>query len=98
MRGFHDLDVPARHRVAVAGDDQSRELRLHPRPAVLDRARHRRRGLAGTDDDDAATCHAGGLGEEFGHAARGRRDSEGGVEEFVEEFAGLHMRIDGLIS
>ena len=48
VRRLDDLDPAARHVVAVAGDDQPFE---RAGPVVFDRARHRRRGLAGADDD-----------------------------------------------
>ena len=50
MRRLDDLDALAGHAVAVAGDDEALE---RPVPGLLHRPRHRRRGLAGPEDDGA---------------------------------------------
>ncbi len=50
MRGLDDLDSLARHRVAVARDDEPGDI---ARPMILERPRHRCRRLAGADDDRA---------------------------------------------
>ena len=64
MRRLDHLDPGARHGVAVAGDHEAFE---RARPVPLDRARHRRRGLAGAEHDGAAG------GRRAADAARGSR-------------------------
>ena len=51
MRGLDDLDPLARHRISVARDDHTGQL---AGPVILDGFRHRRRGLAGADHDQAS--------------------------------------------
>ena len=52
VRRFDDLDVLARHPVAVPCHDQAAQLGRVAGPVVLDSAGHRRRCLAGADDDE----------------------------------------------
>ena len=47
-----DLDVLARHPVAIPCHDQATQLGRVAGPVVLDSAGHRRRCLAGADDDE----------------------------------------------
>ncbi len=63
-----DLDPLAGHGMAVAGDDEPAQF---ARPRRLERARHRRRGLAGADDHRAARNRRSGSA-----AATARRGSE----------------------
>ena len=50
MARLDHLDAPTRHAMAIAGDDEAGK---RPRPVLVDRLRHRRRGLAGADHDGA---------------------------------------------
>ena len=71
VRGLDDLDALARRGVAVARDHEARE---RPGPVILQRARHRGRGLAGADDDGAAPRAApAGAAAGTARAARRRR-------------------------
>ena len=52
VRGLDDLDAPAGHAIAVAGNYQAGQL---AEPVILHRLGHRRRRLAGANHDHAAT-------------------------------------------
>ena len=52
MRRLDDLDPTRGHRMAVARDDDARDIDV--RPSRIERRRHRGRGLAGPDDDAAS--------------------------------------------
>ncbi len=78
MARLDHLDAAAGDAVAIARDDDPLE-RL--RPMVFDRARHRRRGLAGADDDGAALGRRRQVGR---HAARRVRRRERGIEQALQ--------------
>ncbi len=87
VRRLDDLDALARHAVAVAGDDQAVE---RPRPMILDRPRHRRRGLAGADHDQPPAI----VRRQMRRHAQGRIGSrDGGVEQAAQHRARIHPRI-----
>ncbi len=76
MRGLEDPDPPGGHGMAVAGDDDARQVDV--RPGGVECRRHRGRGLAGPDDD-AATLGLLRQVAEHRRARIGTRDS--GVED-----------------
>ena len=79
MRRLDHLDPGARHGVAVAGDHEAFE---RPGHVPLDRARHRRRGLAGAEHDGAA----GGRRRQMRRQHRGRlRRFDRGVQQPAQE-------------
>ena len=91
-RGLDDLDPPAGHAMAVAGDDQPGQ---RARPVILDRARHGGGGLAGADHDGAA----------LGRRRQMRRQDSGrvgrverGIEQAAEEGQGSAGRTQFLAS
>ena len=79
MRRLDHLDPGASHGVAVAGHDQAFD---RPRPCGLDRARHRRRGLAGAEHDGASGGRRGQMRREDG-IRQGRLDR--GVQQPAKE-------------
>jgi len=81
VRGLDDLDARARHGVAVAGDDQALE---RSGPVVFQRARHRRRGLAGADHDSAPARRRGQLRRQ---AQRRLGGGDGGIEQAAQQGA-----------
>ena len=79
MRRLDHLDPGARHGVAVAGHHEAFE---RPGHVPLDRARHRRRGLAGAEHDGAA----GGRRRQMRRQHRGRlRRFDRGVQQPAQE-------------
>ena len=82
---FDDLDVLARHAVAVAGHHQTTERSL---PVGLQRLRHRRRCLAGTDDHSVSL---GRSGQVHRHAKIGLRRRHGGVKHFAQQISWSHL-------
>ena len=84
MCGLDHLDMPARHGVAVARDDQPLD---RPGPVRLDGSRHRRGGLAGADHDGPALRRLGQVLRDA-QRRRGRRDR--GIEHVAQQRAIVH--------
>ena len=72
----------ARDGVAVARDDETRQRSA---PMVLDRARHRRRRLAGADDDEAPGAERFRRRQVRRDAERRLRARDGGVEHAAQQ-------------
>ncbi len=84
VRRLDDLDAFARHAMAVARNNQPVE---RPRPVILDRPRHGRRGLAGADDDQPAAV----IRRQMRRHAQGRIGGrDGGVEQAAQHLARIH--------
>jgi hypothetical protein len=97
VRRLDNLDAFARHAVAVARDDQTIE---RPGPMLLDRPRHCRRGLAGTDHDQPPAVvrrqiggtHKAGSAAAIAASNRRRRMSRGVISAASRAQAGLGRR------
>jgi hypothetical protein len=86
--GFDDLDALTGRAVAVARHHQTRQRPVRFLPMRLDRLRHGRRGLAGTDDDQATAAEllrARQLGRQ---AKRRLGGGHGGVEHLAQQQLG----------
>src|SRR5271169_1161751 len=86
VRRLDHLDMPARHGVAIAGDDEPLD---RPRPVRLDSRRHRSGGLPGTDDDGPAL---GRLRQVLRNAQRRRGGPDGGIEHVAQQRSIIHAR------
>lgn len=90
MPRFDDLDPATVDCMAVARDDDARQRRG---PAFLERARHRRRALAGADDDRAAGRQ---IGQVRRQRMRGLRRFDGRVEHAPQQDARVEPQCHGI--
>ena len=89
--GFDDLNVLARHAVAVAGDDQPADPSAKGTGVALHRRRHRGRGLARADHHQPAADRRQAV-DGRGNALRRVGGGECGVEQGGELFSGAWHR------
>jgi len=87
MRGLDDFDALARHGVAVARDDQARQRAWTLR---FDGACHRRRRLAGADDDEPPRALFPQHAKVRCDAALGLRRRDCRVEHAPQQLRRLH--------
>ena len=93
MRRFDQVDAVERFAMAVTGDDEAGN---GMRPLLFDRARHRRRRLAGADHDRASLGRLERRQEGFQADRRAGR-GDGGVEHGAQQRAGLCFAHGGAI-